>query len=97
MRWEQTNKNDGRVNQRIYDKVIYSINDERVNERIYDKKSYIQQEGRFMFASLNIFKPLWHNDSPSQTSVTEVKHRPIEIVLGWGTDWVVHSVRNRQS
>ena len=33
-------------------------------------------------------KPLWHNDSPSQTSVTEVKHRPIEIVLGWGTDWV---------
>jgi hypothetical protein len=34
----------------------------------------------------------YKNDSPSQTSVTEVKRRPIEIVLGWGTNWVGHSV-----
>ena len=31
-------------------------------------------------------KPLWHDVIHRTTSVMEVKHRSIEIVLGWGTD-----------
>ena len=29
---------------------------------------------------------LWHNGKTITASVMEVKHRAIEIVLGWGTD-----------
>ena len=32
------------------------------------------------------FESLWHNGKTITGSVIEVKHRPIEIVLGWGTE-----------
>ena len=36
--------------------------------------------------SFHLLKPLWHDVIHRTTSVMEVKHRSIEIVLGWGTD-----------
>ena len=35
---------------------------------------------------VDVYKPLWHDVIHRTTSVVEVKHRSIEIVLGWGTD-----------
>ena len=36
--------------------------------------------------SLIRVKPLWRDVYHHITSVMEVKHRPIEIMLGWGTE-----------
>ena len=40
-------------------------------------------------------KPLKHSGSDSQTSVAEVKHRPLRIVRGWGTEGRLNSTRAR--
>ena len=33
--------------------------------------------------------PLLHSGYPPQTSVTEVKHRSLRIVRGWGPKWLI--------
>ena len=62
------------------------LNEDVTSNTVEEVLASIQCNGNDVIIRILDIKPLWHNVIPSPTSVMEVKHRPIDIFLGWGTN-----------